>query len=273
MFRVVATDLDGTLLRSDIQIDPLTVSTLREIEAMGVELVLATARHPLDAAHFRDILQVRAHLVSLNGARVHDPQGAPLLVENLDPAVARALMSREVAGERLLLVSSEAGWLLSRPHPRLEAYCRSAGFGAEVRDLGSHDGEGVATVMYWGEPDEIVRAEAEIAGRFAGELRTVLTTDRCFDIMAPSVSKGRALTEILRRLGVPSRDCVAFGDGQNDIDMLSAAGQPFLMSGSSPGLVAAFPGAKVAGSNDEAGVARALRGLFGLPEGPGPLNP
>src|SRR4051812_41543127 len=101
MVQVIATDLDGTLLASDGKVDPFTAGTLREVDALGVHLVLATSRHQINVSHMRTALGIRAHLITLNGARAHDPDGARIFAQDIEPAVARALMKSGVAGRNL----------------------------------------------------------------------------------------------------------------------------------------------------------------------------
>ncbi len=262
--KVVVTDLDGTLLRSDGRVDSFTAATFREVHALGVQVVLATARNHLDASPLGAALGVPAFMITSNGARVHDPDGARILARDIEPAVARALMSREITESRLVGAVVDGAFLISRPSARIEVYYRDLGLTATVQDLASHDGLGVAKVTYLGREDDLTRLRAEILSRF-GERVCVTFTAEYLEVMGSAVSKGSALIEILRRLGVPVSDCAAFGDGDNDLDLLSVAGLPFVMSGASPNLLAAMPQASLAGSNDEAGVARTLRRLLGLP--------
>lgn len=263
MFQVIVTDLDGTLLDSHSRVDPFTASTLREVEALGLTFVLATSRHYLDACRFREAMGIGAYLITANGARAHDPGGTRILAEDIDPAVARALMRLRPADGTLVGMYVDTGWWVNRPCPEINRYFRGSGFAAEVRDLASHDGEGVAKVMYVG-GDDLPRLEAEILDRFGESVCAISTGAGSLEIMALAASKSRALAEILDLLGVPASGCVAFGDGDNDIDVLSMVGRPFVMSRSSPKLLAALPGATSAGGNDDAGVARTLRGLLRL---------
>jgi Cof subfamily protein (haloacid dehalogenase superfamily) len=265
MFQVIVTDLDGTLLDSSRKVGSVTASTLREVEAMGLHFVLATARHYIDACHFRDAMQIHPHMITLNGARAHLSDGTRLFAQDLDPAIAMALMSGPLTRHVLVGAFVDEGWLLNRPCPELEAHALTSGLFPAVRDLAFHDGTGVALLGYIGTTEDIGRLRAEILERFAGKVRLSSSTDTTLEVTAQTASKGGALSAILRRLGVPASACVAFGDGDNDIDMLSLAGRPFAMSGSSPALLAALPGVPSAGSNDQSGVAHTLRELFGLP--------
>ena len=74
MYQVIATDLDGTLLNADHQVDPFTVATVRKLEAQGLKFIIATGRHYRDVAGIRDVLGIRPYLVTSNGARIHAPE-------------------------------------------------------------------------------------------------------------------------------------------------------------------------------------------------------
>lgn len=262
MFKVIVSDLDGTLLGPDSLVDPFTARTFQEVRALGKELVFATGRHYLDASHFQRALGVQAHFITLNGARAHDPSGAQLLAEDLDPAIARALVRREIAGDRLVIVYTEDACLVSRPCPELDGYFRVSGFSSRAHDLASLDGTRITKVVLMGARADLLGLEAGLNERFQGRIYTTFAIETCLEVMAAGVSKARALTAILRRLGATPAECIGFGDGQNDLEMLSMVGHPFVMAGASPGLLAALPGAPLAGRNDDSGVARTLRRLL-----------
>jgi hydroxymethylpyrimidine pyrophosphatase-like HAD family hydrolase len=82
--------------------------------------------------------------------------------------------------------------------------------------------------------------------------------------MAAGVSKGHALQVVLDRLSLKREQCIAFGDGQNDLELLQTAGHPRLMSNANPRLIAALPNVVQIGSNEESGVAKHLRSAFNM---------
>lgn len=80
--------------------------------------------------------------------------------------------------------------------------------------------------------------------------------------MAGGVSKGHALEYVSKLMGYTLKDCIAFGDGLNDLEMLSMAGKGCLMSGSLPRLKAAMPDAEIIGSNADDAVPHYLRRMY-----------
>jgi Cof subfamily protein (haloacid dehalogenase superfamily) len=267
MYQVIATDLDGTLLNSDHQLDPLTVATVRRLADEGVHFVIATGRHYCDVVGIRDVLGIRAHLITSNGARVHAPDGAMIHARDLPPATVRRLVQPEIVGahERVIVsLFADQAWLIDRDAPELLAFHQDSGFRYRVIDTLAHDGGDIAKVLYIGDPDDLAQVAANLAREFGDALYVTYSLPDCLEVMTSDVSKGRALQFVLGRLGADPSKCVAFGDNMNDIDLLETAGHPFMMNNANPDLIARLPQVPRIGNNFEAGVARHLRKLFAL---------
>ena len=267
MYQVIATDLDGTLLNSDHQLDPFTVATLRRLESRGIQFVIATGRHYRDVAGIRDVLGIRPYLITSNGARVHDADDSRVHAHDLPPALVRQLVVPEVTGAHgrvIVNLFADDAWLIDRDAPDLLALHQDSGFRYEVIDMRAHDGHDVAKVLYIGEPADLAEVEVNLARHFGDAIYVTYSLPDCLEVMAANVSKGRALSLVLDRLGIDARGCVAFGDNMNDIDMLETAGHPFMMNNANPDLIARLPHVPRIGNNFEAGVAHHLRALFAL---------
>jgi Cof subfamily protein (haloacid dehalogenase superfamily) len=263
MQKMIVSDLDGTLLDIEHKVDAYTAATFQALAAQGVNITIATGRHFLDVKGIRESLGVSAHLITSNGARVHDPDNNEIFAENLEPELARALLQPEISTGTLLNVYVDEGWLVERDCPELVGvYYKDSGFNYQVVDLKAHSGEGIAKILYIADHAALTAVEAKIIDQYGDEVYITFSADDCLEVMAPTVSKGHALTEVLGRLGIDAAHCYAFGDGQNDIQMLAVAGYPFVMSNASPKLKTAHPHAPVIGSNNEHGVAEQLRKIF-----------
>jgi Cof subfamily protein (haloacid dehalogenase superfamily) len=264
MYRLVATDLDGTLLNAHHQVDPFTVDILRQLEQQGVEIVIATGRHYTDVAGIRGTLGVRAHLITSNGARVHDPDDREVFSENVRPEIVRRLVTREIADDAIVNLFGDRDWLIDRDAPELLRYHRDSGFTYQVTDLAAHTGEDIAKVLFIGEVDTLARVEANLVREFGDSIYVTYSLADCLEVMSPTVSKGRALRIVLDGLGIAPAHTVAFGDNMNDIDMLETAGHPFMMGNANPLLMQRLPSVQRIGNNFDAGVARELARLFDL---------
>ncbi|AMX07698.1 hydrolase [Enterobacter asburiae] len=88
------------------------------------------------------------------------------------------------------------------------------------------------------------------------------STLTCLEVMAGGVSKGHALEAVAKRLGFGLKDCIAFGDGMNDAEMLSMAGKGCIMQNAHQRLKDLHPELEVIGSNADNAVPKYLRKLF-----------
>ncbi|MDR5736909.1 MULTISPECIES: Cof-type HAD-IIB family hydrolase [unclassified Caballeronia] len=267
MYSVIATDLDGTLLNSDHQLDPFTAQTLRTLASRGVPVIIATGRHYRDVAGIRDLLGVDAYLITSNGARVHAPGDENIYSRDLAPAFVRRLVQPDVVGEHgrvIVNLFADDAWLIDRHAPELLVFHQDSGFKYEVMNLREHDGENIAKVLYIGEPADLAYTAANLKREFGDSLYVTYSLPDCLEVMTSDVSKGRALRYVLERLDIDPAQCVAFGDNMNDIDLLETAGHPFMMNNANPDLIARLPKVPRIGNNFEAGVAHQLRKLFDI---------
>jgi Cof subfamily protein (haloacid dehalogenase superfamily) len=267
MYQAIATDLDGTLLNADHQVDPFTIATVRKLESDGLHFVIATGRHYCDVAAIRDVLGIRAHLITSNGARIHAPDNTVIHADNLPPAIVRRLVLPAMVGAHgrvIVNLFSDDAWLIDRDAPDLLRFHQDSGFTYAVTDLSKHDGADIAKVLYIGEPADLAELAANLAASFGDALYVTYSLPDCLEVMTANVSKGRALQIVLQRLGIDASRCVAFGDNMNDIDLLETAGHPFMMNNANPDLMARLPMVPRIGNNFEAGVAHHLRKLFAL---------
>ena len=108
--RLIVSDLDGTLLGSDHTLHESTVAVLRALVKQGHHVALASGRHYHDMKVFRDQLDIPAHLISTNGAYVHDPQGTLLAATHVDPEHAQTLINLPRPPQVRLNLYHESGW-------------------------------------------------------------------------------------------------------------------------------------------------------------------
>ena len=86
----------------------------------------------------------------------------------------------------------------------------------------------------------------------------------CLEVMNKNVSKGDALAHLLENRNYGLKDCIAFGDGQNDVEMLSLAGKGYVMANADPRLKEACPELEEIEFNKDEAVAKHLAELFGI---------
>src|SRR5690242_3499343 len=250
--KLVASDLDGTLVRSDNTIDDRTRRAIAAAEAAGATLVFCTARPHRGLAELADATGHRGVVICNNGAMLWDLHTESVLeVSPLQPAIARelvALLEAEVPGgawavERAHGFGHEPEYVTRWPIPEDAAVAAVQALIAEpaVKLMLRH-GELSADVL-------LERARAT-CGHLA-EFSHSSVTDTLLEISAVGVSKASALARLCAQRGIAREDVIAFGDMPNDLPMLTWAGHSVAVANAHPDVIAAAD--EVTASNDEAG--------------------
>ncbi len=278
--RLVATDLDGTLLGADGRVSDRTRAVLVALEEEhDVPVVFVTGR----PVRWMDDLwvDVGGHGLAIcsNGGIVFDVAArevrdafpiTPATLLDVAERVRAALPGTMFALETLTGFAHEPVWTPrpggGRPHrgpaPVVATLAELVADDAPacVKLLARHDEADPET--YWRALDDVV-----------GDLATVTwsSTGALVEISARGVTKATTLATLCAELGVEAEDVVAFGDMPNDVPMLSWVGRSWAMADAHPDVVAAADA--VAGRHDEDGVAATLAALFGLAGWAGAADP
>jgi Cof subfamily protein (haloacid dehalogenase superfamily) len=267
--RLLALDIDGTLLRSDKTIAPRTRAAIDGARARGVRLVLVTGRRYPSARRVALELGGDVPLVLHNGALVIEG-GRVLRCCPLARDVARRtieigracglepVLHCGASGEGLLLVSAGA------TRSSLVAYYleRSRDEVRVVPDLvAALDSEVAIQVMFGGTRADTDTLRALLAERLVGCARLERTVYPAtglvlLDVVDPGVGKAEALAFVQRRWAIGGDETLAIGDNWNDREMVAAAGLGFVMGNADPELLAL--GLPSLPTNDEDGVAWAV---------------
>jgi Cof subfamily protein (haloacid dehalogenase superfamily) len=261
--RLIATDLDGTLLRDDKSVSARTVTALAAAEEAGIEVFFVTGR----PARWMDVVSDHVHGHGLaicgNGAAVVDLHGGPgahRFVKVRDLALDNALdavrLVREAAPGTVYAVEQTYGFYQEPEYPKLhmeipdmlapaEELLAPGGAGAEqpiLKILAYHP-----TL----DPDAFLTVARLAVGRRATITRS--SPSALLEISGPGVSKASTLALCCAERGISHEEVVAFGDMPNDVEMLTWAGQSYAMGNAHPDVIAAASGQTVA--NNEDGVA------------------
>ncbi|HEV8574261.1 MAG TPA: Cof-type HAD-IIB family hydrolase [Dehalococcoidia bacterium] len=260
MFRLLALDLDGTLLNSALRLSDTNAEAVREAMARGVQVVLATARFYGIALRTAVRLETQTPLICSNGALVKRPtDGTELLHLQLDHDLAREVTTLgDDSGWEMFTTIGDSTYMQMRPGIIPE---RLPG-GLKIAERQSdHIDEGPATcVLVFGEDavNEISsRFLAAYEGRAGFSINRPTNSPHYVILTHPQAHKARALEVVLNDLGVAPEETIAMGDSESDIGMFRLSGLGIAMR-NSPDEVKR-EALHVAPSNDEDGVAWAIR--------------
>lgn len=243
--RLIALDLDGTLLDAQKTISPRNRAALRRASELGVTVALASGRMTDCIAPTAERLGLDCPIIAYNGAmaRGRAADGRPVLFHR--PLEARH--SKELIdfcrGRYLLNVYfDDRVYAEDTPELRHFAELYSARTGAVyefVPDLGPFEGRDTTKAITVTDPSDRERLHAEWLPRL-GDATTIVRTDpEYLEFMERGTDKGVALVGLCRALGIPIEEAMACGDGDNDAEMLAAAGLGVAMANASPRTLAA----------------------------------
>lgn len=264
MYKAIISDLDGTLLNSDHQISQRTCETVRALVARGIPFILATGRHFLDVRTFRDALGVPCDLITANGALVSNPDDQLVFQDCLPHDIAAELVRGLPAHvpDVNINVFDPHGWHVRAEIPEALKFHRESGFFYRISDLVELAGQGINKVFYTGDPEALLVLEEHLVAQYGGQVGIAFSSEDCLEVMARHVNKGNAVQRALAAHGVELHEAIAFGDGMNDLEMLSMVGHGVVMANATERLQRELPTLPRAKTCDEDGVAQYLSRVF-----------
>ena len=259
--RVVATDLDGTLLRSDGTLSQRTRSALRAVEDAGITVVFVTARPPRWLDDLADAVGGHGHVICLNGACVYEVATRSVSqVYGFERTALSGLIARlraDIPGVTLGLERPSGA--VYDPHYASTMDSLETGIRAPV-ETALEEPVGKLLARMPGRPDEeFIDSVARLVG--ADALVAYSGAEGLAEMTAPGVTKAAALARWCARHDVDPEHVWAFGDMPNDLPMLRWAGRGIAVANAHPEVLAAAT--HTTKTNDDDGVAFALETLLG----------
>lgn len=233
--RLIATDLDGTLLLPDKTVSPRTQRALAAAIALGIEVVIATARPPFSTRLFAEAAGVTGHAICANGAMLYDLRtqsiirhhaAEPELILELIHALREKLPGVVFAAVQEAEFSSEPGYA---------ATARFEDHGRQMEEMLIVDAleftQKPITKLIIRHPElEPAGLLPHVQALTIGGLHPTYSGAPFLEIVAAGIDKGAGLAALCEHLGIERESVVAFGDAQNDAAMLAWAGHGVAMA-------------------------------------------
>ncbi|MDQ3000489.1 MAG: Cof-type HAD-IIB family hydrolase [Fibrobacterota bacterium] len=271
-YRALALDLDGTLLDSQGKLPLRTAALLRTLAACGLRIILASGRMTARVLPFAEQLGVPMTVVSYNGAEILEggPSGWEVVSSRGLPDPARMAVLSLCRAHRVFLNVYAAGKLHAY-HPQgdftwsihyeINSGATYAGKHARLEDLPSSD---ISKLLVIESPRNRERLYEQWLPLLEDLCVLTKSNPEYLEFLAKDVNKGSALKLWMDGNGILPSDLLAFGDAENDLEMLKLAGLGMAMANATPGLRAAYSRFSP-WSNAQEGVAIELGRLFNLP--------
>lgn len=236
--KMIAFDLDGTLLNRDREVSRRNAEALRQAQEEGIAVVLASGRAIATILPFADEIGILGPVVSCNGAYVVDQARKDVFHQGLPPSARQAIFD----------FVAETGVHLNLYH-RSEVHFTSLGaFGQEyvrrtrflqptVTALDVMRGMEATKMLFMDTPEVIAEHTKLMRDRVSdGDAVIALSEADYVEFLPPGVNKGRGVAELAASLGLASEEVAALGDYWNDVEMIDWAGFGGAVDNAVPGV-------------------------------------
>ncbi|WP_455383137.1 Cof-type HAD-IIB family hydrolase [Salinispira pacifica] len=228
MYRLLATDIDDTLLAPDGSLPEINRTELLKLHASGVAIVFCSGRAD---ASIRKVAQGilppadDEYLIAFNGARVVTADTRRTVARQYLPtSVVESIRSYARANNLHLQAYEGDDFLVERVTDAARAYAKATSTSfRRVDDLAAALPVGSPKLLLIGE-HELLASHRDAIQRAGGRVQVMFSKPHYLEIVAEGVNKGSALTRLAAELGIAIEETVAVGDAANDVDMLRAAG-------------------------------------------------
>lgn len=227
MIRMIATDLDGTLLApGGLSVPERNRAALEKAASLGVRVVICTGRLFAGGRRYALTAPGDQPVICVNGAVVRMSRSETYLRRvGLEPELAREALDRfRAAGAKPWFYVGDVCFA-EESSDALDALKRRTGVSVElVPDLAAKCGERPEKLLALLTPQRVEALHGDLTARFGPRLYVTRSSERQIEVLAPQANKGLALAMVARRFGVAREEIAAFGDNHNDLELFRAAG-------------------------------------------------
>ena len=268
MIKLIACDMDGTLLDSQKRLPADFPEVLAALKEKGVLFAVASGRQY--AALRRDFEPYIEDVLFIceNGALVMQ-RDERLLIDPIDPRDLYRIVTsvKDLQGVYPVVCRAHVALIEKTASPEfVRNTCMYYPSVQVVDDLTEYCNLGdVCKVAFYDEYDAQTHELPELQRKLELGLSVILSGEHWVDAMKLGVTKGAAMRGIQQKMGIKPEECMAFGDYLNDCDLLKSVGESYAMENAHPQLKELAR--HIAPSNDEDGVMRVVRRELGLTKG------
>lgn len=261
-YRLICTDIDGTLLDTHKKLLPEVKESLRRAAGMGIRIALVSGRMPSGVEVIERELGIAC--IKACNAGTYIMMGDTCIGASYLPDGMIRRMYREIACREgiPLWIFREREWYVTGMDDFIEKetgyvlYTPEIIDAEELADLWEKEGKRPNKLLFAAAPERIRQIHAKITGWLCSEIDIACSADTFLEIFPAGVNKGTALRRICGELGIGTEQVIAFGDHELDIPLIETAGEGIAMGNAIAELKerADF----VTKSNNKAGIAFAL---------------
>jgi Cof subfamily protein (haloacid dehalogenase superfamily) len=241
-YRLAAIDLDGTLLGPDKKVSEENASAVRRLNENGAKVVIASGRRHQNSIRFQRQFELDGPIIACQGGLIRDGESGNVIEAHFLPQTVAREITKEgaSAGVREIYYHLDHLYVAERNNEWIELYESRVGEKTEtIADLGLLDGRRALKIVWYGDPLILEQARPRMAERYREKVDLLSTEKENLEFMPRGINKATALAKVAAELGVRAEEVLAFGDGENDVQMLSWAGAGVAMRHGNAAAIAA----------------------------------
>lgn len=266
-YKLIAVDLDGTLVRSDQSISQRTLDTLTRVQEMGVKVAVASGRPTFGTAHVADALRLEefgGYVMSYNGGEIYNwGTKTRLHAQTLDEDIIPYLYTcaKEHGMPIMTYIGKEVVSEVADNEYIQYSVMRNRMALRQVDNfVTTAQGAGIVKCIIVGNPTLLPALEKEMQEALKGKAGVFRSEPFFLEIVPVGIDKAKGLSILLDKTGMKPSELIAFGDGYNDTPMLQFAGMGVAMGNAAEEIKKAAD--FITKSNDDDGIAFALEKLI-----------
>lgn len=269
MYKILALDIDGTLLNTKKEITPAVGGAIAALQDRGIPVLIASGRPAQGIRHVAEALNMKergGYILSFNGGKITDCKTGEAVYSN----PVSSLYYKEVIDYANTLNASiltyDGEYIITEKPDNKYVDVESTVVKMPVKKVDSlydtiiKDNVAVDKFLIVGEPEYMMSKVDEMAEHFKGRLNVFQSEPFFIEVVPLGIDKAASLEVLLGRLGMTREELVACGDGRNDVTMVKYAGMGVAMENACEEVKAASD--YITASCDEDGVARVIEKFF-----------
>ncbi len=236
-YRLAAVDLDDTLLGPDKTISPENRQAVRRLQEAGLLVIIASGRRHQNSIRFQRELDLHGPIIACQGGLLRDGDSGNVIEAHFLPqAVAQSILAETRHSEvHVIYYHLDHLYVAERHNPWIDLYEQRVGEKTEVLpDLEKLGGRRALKIVWYGDPAELQNQRKAMEIKYHGKSDVFSTERENLEFMPRGVNKATALAKVAEELGIAPSQTMAFGDNENDIQMLRWAGCGLAMAHGKP---------------------------------------
>ncbi|MEI0492017.1 Cof-type HAD-IIB family hydrolase [Brachyspira intermedia] len=259
--KLIATDLDGTLLNNNKEISKFNQEILKTlINDYKIELVLSSGRGFDGIKKYNDILCNSNYSIVTNGSNIIDSNGNILYRKRLEEDISKGIIKLAEKYDVCLHFFDDLKYIVSRDDFHIKSYIQIEKTREITVGIENIEDYRFDKIIIFGNREILNKLKIDIDSNF--DVNSCFSGETLLEVICKDVSKGNALKWICNKKGIDIKNTIAFGDNLNDIEMIECAGIGVAMSNAEEELKRKAD--YITFSNEEDGVGKFLSGIFSI---------